>query len=83
MAADEHERSWDSAVAALPQAGWLGPMGRAWWLGAEPERRPPTGDGSTREPDRAAGAQRARAVRTVFDDVVRCRPSEASPRRSF
>jgi hypothetical protein len=66
MGADEHERSWDSAVAGLPLAGWLGPVGRAWWLGDEPERRP------LRRPP---GAVRpARAVRTVFDDLPRCRP---------
>ena len=66
MGTDEHEKYWDSAVAGLPMAGWLGPIGRAWWLGAEPERRP-----GARQ---ARGSRRASSVTTVFDDLPRCRP---------
>ena len=63
MGANEHERSWDSAVAGVPLVGWLGPIGRAWWLGDEPERRPRT--------RRARAARRETPARTVFDDLPR------------
>ena len=72
MGARERERSWDAAVAGLPLAGWLGPTGRAWWLGAEPERRPERSD--------ARAARTPTAVRTVFDDLPRCRPTEVAVR---
>ena len=72
MSSDEHEGSADSAVHALHMPGWLGPIGPAWWLGAEPERRP-------RRPGQVAGELPARAVRTVFDEVLHRRASSSAP----
>jgi hypothetical protein len=75
MRAEEHGRLRDATVAASPLTGWLGPIGRAWWLGDEPERRPRIGDGSRTEPDEACRGPRPRAVRrTVFDDLPHRRP---------
>lgn len=75
MRGDGHEGHWDPQVGA-PPAGWLGPVGRAWWLGAEPERRPGAGGRPW------AGRDQAGVVRTVFDDVVRRPIAETGRRRS-